>query len=628
MLIGILYIASRFVTGTLLALALYILRENIARRRGLVTEITTVGLLIPLLGLVLLISSSNRTLQEPWLPCLECSTLFVSLAFPLLLAEHLLRRLRHGKVHLADLFRLTTGVAIALFVYNAFGERATVYSGLVFILTFLMGEKATGSKRPGRNTALAFTSGFLLSIGVNMVCQWYGAPASGPMSFLYLVPELRLRDPFGFLAIVAVVAAAVIAPFLARATRLHSRVLHRAFYRWLAWQFGLGPVQNDIHSACAAGLWHFRRGTCFLNHGSFGAAPLWIRDRQAALQAEADNQPMDFLVRQLERKWLDARFQLATWLGTKAENIAFCENATTGMNEIASWFPLEPGDEVLLNDHEYGAVQRIWQRACERSGARLVVTTLPQPFQSHEGITDSILAACTPRTKLVVISHITSPTAVILPVDDLCVQLKKRGIATCVDGPHALLQEQLHLGQLDCDFYTASCHKWLCAPRGSGFVYIDPKWHAQVKPALLSWGRLPPTAREQWWDELLWTGTRDYSPYLIVPSAIRFFQAFDKQRLDARNHLLACYAREQLLQLDGTEPVTPLGRDWFGWMVAVWLPEGEHMTLQQRLFEQHQIEVPIVHFGNRFLVRVSCHLYNHTGQIDFLVRALQEEISK
>jgi isopenicillin-N epimerase len=297
------------------------------------------------------------------------------------------------------------------------------------------------------------------------------------------------------------------------------------------------------------------------------------------------------------------------------------------MNDVAHSFPLSADDEVLINDHEYGAVQRIWRRKCQQVGARLVTVQLPLSATLPDQITKTILEAVTARTKLVIVSHITSPTAIILPVQQLCAQLKQRGVPICIDGPHALLQQPFKLHTLECDFYTASCHKWLCAPLGSGFVYVAPPWQAKFAASRLSWGRLQPAQPQSWSDEMLWTGTRDYSAYLCVPKAIDFFQQLDWHWIDQRNHALACYAREQISRMPGAEAVTPEGREWFGWMVAVWLPEGDHSTLQRRLWERYRIEVPIVHFANRWLVRMSCHLYNTSADIDRLQQALKRELS-
>ncbi len=380
-------------------------------------------------------------------------------------------------------------------------------------------------------------------------------------------------------------------------------------------------------------LWHFREGVCYLNHGSFGAVPELIRREQHRWQEHVADEPMDMLARQTQTAWRSARDKLAHWLGSQPENVALCENATVGMNELAGWFPLQPGDEVLLTDHEYGAVKRIWHRRAERSGATLKYVALPHKLESPQQIVDAILAACTARTKLVVFSHITSPTAILLPVAQICAALRQRDIASCIDGPHALLQEPVNLQRLDCDFYTASCHKWLCAPIGSGLVYVHPRWHERVEPLRLSWGLLPPDHPQNWIDELNWIGTRDYSPYVAIPAAIEYFQRFSYEQLDARNHQLACYARNVISESMVTGALTPESRDWFGWMVGVWLPTagpsaGDHSTLQNRLWHRHRIEVPIMRFADRYLVRVSCHLYNTTHDIDLLARKLVEEITR
>ncbi|MEM8736240.1 MAG: aminotransferase class V-fold PLP-dependent enzyme, partial [Planctomycetota bacterium] len=399
----------------------------------------------------------------------------------------------------------------------------------------------------------------------------------------------------------------------------------------------IGSPESQIRTALPIQLWRFDRGVTFLNHGSFGAVPLAIRDQQDRWRQECMNQPMEFLARRHDRLAADHRFWLATRLGTKPENIAFCDNATAGMNEIARWFPLAKGDEVLMNDHEYGAVRRIWERRCQESGAKLVTASLPSRFQSPTQIHESIMQSVTPATKLVVLSQITSPTAIRLPVESLCEALSQRSIATCIDGPHAVIQETLRLEKLGCDFFTASCHKWLCAPIGSGFVYIAPKWHDLAQPTRLSWGRLPPLAPEHWTEEFTWTGTRDYSSFLTVKTAFEFADELGREHIDRRNHALACYARNKLAEIPGAEPVTPEGREWFGWLVGVWLPRFESQSavdevevfyhdLQKVLRERYGIEVMIVHFGNRYLVRISCHLYNTTHDIDFLQKSIVREM--
>ena len=370
--------------------------------------------------------------------------------------------------------------------------------------------------------------------------------------------------------------------------------------------------------------WRLRPDTIYLNHGSFGPPPLPVLAAQREWKRRLDEQPMDFFVRQYEPAWLAARDRLAQFVGTAADNLVFVENATAGMNVVADSFSLRPGDEVLLSDHEYGAVERIWQRACRRAGAAPpVIATLPLPLESAEQVVDALFAAATDRTRLIVVSHITSPTAVILPVQQICDRARQRGIAVCIDGPHAPAQVPLAIDQLGCDFYTASCHKWLSAPFGSGFLCVSPPHQPVIEPPTLSWGRLLPKLPETWFDEFIWSGTRDPSPYFAIPAAIDFLRSVGEDQFRARTHTLARYARQRLVELTGLEPIVPDSPEWYGSMTLVPLPPGNKWQLQDQLWRQFGIEVPIIDWHNRRYIRVSCHLYNTREEIDALIAALQ-----
>lgn len=371
--------------------------------------------------------------------------------------------------------------------------------------------------------------------------------------------------------------------------------------------------------------WDLRPDTTYLNHGSFGPPPRVVRQQRARFQQALDEQPMDFFVRQHEPLWRAARERLASWLHSAADNLVFVENATYGMNVVAQSFPLEPGDEVLLTDHEYGAVMRIWQRATARAGAAPPrVVRLPQPLGDVQAIVDCVLQALSPQTKLLVVSHITSATAVILPVEAIVRAVQARGVRVCVDGPHAPAQVPLQLDPLGADYYTASLHKWLCAPFGSGFLHVHPQHQAEIATPLLSWGRLDPQARESWDHEFIWTGTRDASAYLAIPAAIDFLESVGWERFRRETHALAQVARQRLVALTGLEPLVPDSPDWYGCMAHVPLPPGDRFQLQKALWERARIEVPIVDWDQRRWIRVSCHLYNHESQIELLLRTLDE----
>lgn len=391
---------------------------------------------------------------------------------------------------------------------------------------------------------------------------------------------------------------------------------------------GTRRPEVDSDWADLAALWSIRPDSTYLNHGSFGPSPRPVREVRRQYIDALDSQPMDFYVRQFEPLLLQARDRLAEFLGTVRKNIVFAENATFAMNVVADSFPLQAGDEVLLNDHEYGAVIRIWERRCARTGARVKIVPLPARIESHDQVVDAIAAGITPQTRLTIISEITSPTAIILPVAQIAAACRKRGVAVCVDGPHVPAQIDLRLDDLAIDFYCASLHKWLCAPLGTGFLYAHPRWHGIVQPQLLSWGRLLPALPEQWDEQFTWSGTRDSSLYLSVPAAIDFMtQTVGLETFRRRCYWLADYAREQLMELTGEVPLAPTSGGWYGTMCHVPLPAGDWSQLQNWLWEAHRIEVPIIHFNSRWFVRVSSHLYNTTSQVDRLVRAIASRIA-
>jgi isopenicillin-N epimerase len=335
---------------------------------------------------------------------------------------------------------------------------------------------------------------------------------------------------------------------------------------------------------------------------------------------------MDFFVRQLEPAWFAARMRLAEFLATAPENLVFAENATAAMNVVAASVQLQREHEILLTNHEYGAVVRIWQRAAATSGASVQVARLPEVMESSEQVIDALFASVTDRTRLIVVSHITSPTAITLPVERICAEARRREIAVCVDGPHAVAQLPLDLDRLDCDFYCASCHKWLCAPFGSGFLYAAPRRQANLRPPLLSWGRIPPTPLEHWSDEFLWSGTRDPSAYLAIPAAIDYLESVGLATFRERSHRLAQYTRQRILDLVGGQPITPNAAEWYSHMTHLPLPPGDAAELQRALWEHDRIEVPVIQWNDRRWIRVSHHLYNTTADIDHLVQALSRHM--
>lgn len=380
--------------------------------------------------------------------------------------------------------------------------------------------------------------------------------------------------------------------------------------------------------------WSIRNDTTYLNHGSFGPSPLCVQQARHDFSTQLENQPMDFFLRHMEQLLDDVAEQLGTFIGSKPENLIFTDNATFGMNIVAASVNLQPDDEVLLTDHEYGAVIRIWQHTCKPAGAKVVTQALPFPFTSEDDIVSSFMEGVTDKTKLIVISHVTSPTAAILPVKKICHAARQRKIPVCIDGPHAVAMLPLNLDKLDCDYYAASCHKWLSAPIGSGFLYVAPRRQQHIKPAVTSWGGSISGRPKHWKDEFHWSGTRNPAPCLAIPAAIEFLKDYGLEKFQSETHALAQYARLQITSLTGLETFIPDTSDWYGSMIALPLPPSDRQPLrpnesdplQTLLWERYGIEIPITHWKGRRFLRVSCHLYNTQEDIDKLTEALKEQL--
>lgn len=378
--------------------------------------------------------------------------------------------------------------------------------------------------------------------------------------------------------------------------------------------------------------WSLPADVTYLNHGSFGPSPSVVQETRRTWSERLERQPMDFFVRKMEDALDTACRRLAEFVGADAEDMVFVDNATAGMNIVANSLTLSPGDEVLVTDQEYGAVLRIWQRACERAGAKLVVQELPQPVESRERLVEAFLKKATSQTRLIVVSHVTSPTAVILPIEQICQGASVMGIPVCIDGPHALAMRPLQLERMGCAFYTASCHKWLCAPFGSGFLYVRRDLQDSLQPPVMSWGTSISGRPTCWKDEFRWLGTRDPAAFLAIPAAIDFLESCGLEAFRERTHALAQYARQKVSDLTGQEALIPDSADWYGSMISLPLPPseepdptrpGQQDWLQQKLWEEHKIEVPVFRWcGQRFL-RVSCHLYSCPSDVDLLVDALR-----
>ncbi|MHB8648106.1 MAG: aminotransferase class V-fold PLP-dependent enzyme, partial [Thermomicrobiales bacterium] len=290
-------------------------------------------------------------------------------------------------------------------------------------------------------------------------------------------------------------------------------------------------VASPHELAALAELFLVRRDITFLNHGSYGACPRPVFETYQAWQRELEGQPVEFLGRRVRGLLAEARAAFADFVGTAADNLVFMPNVTWAINAVARSLPLEPGDEVLATDLEYGAVDRTWRYYCDRRGARYINQPITLPVTTAEAFVDELWAGVTERTRVIAISHITSGTALILPVAEVCRRARAAGILTVVDGAHAPGQIDLDLDDLGADFYGGNCHKWLCAPKGSGFLFARPERQPLLEPLIISWGyQADVPGPSLFLDHFERTGTHDPAAYLSVPAAIAFQREYDWPR--------------------------------------------------------------------------------------------------
>lgn len=365
-----------------------------------------------------------------------------------------------------------------------------------------------------------------------------------------------------------------------------------------------------------------------LNTGSFGPTPRVVFDRVTRLRAHLAAEPMDFLVRAVPDLLWHARERLAAFLGGDPYRLIFTTNVSTSINLVASSLQLAAPGDILLTDHEYGAMHWCWERAARRLGLTLRTFPLPTRAEDPNEIVAAAVAAMTPRTRLFFFSHVLSPTGLVLPAIELCREARRRGILTVVDGAHAPAFVDLNLADIPCDFYCGNGHKWLLAAIGTGFLYFSPGNEDRLQPLQVSWGYHTSAKSLDERDEfgttprlrrLEFEGTRDVSPWLALPEAIDFQTALGFPAVRARQRELVHHVRMRLAWL---RPATPANPALSGALIAFDLPTGvDSVALRQRLW-QARIEMPVIERTDRLLLRTSTHFYNTEAEIDLLADAL------
>ena len=410
-------------------------------------------------------------------------------------------------------------------------------------------------------------------------------------------------------------------------------------------------------SSPLAAHWSLDPDVVFLNHGSFGACPTPVLEAQRAWRDRLESEPVRFMVDELEPALDMARARVAAFLRADPDDLAFVHNATSGVNTVLRSLRIAPGDEVLGADHEYNACLNAARYVAERDGARLVVAALPFPVAGPEEVVERVLAAVTPRTRLALLSHVTSPTAVVLPVAELARELAARGVEVLVDGAHAPGMLPVDLRALETSgvaYWTGNLHKWTCAPKGAAILWVRRDRQAAIRPLTISHGANDPRRhRSRFRLEFDWMGTDDPTAWLAAPAAIDFVGGLMPSgwpEVMARNHALALAGRDTVCRRLGVAPPVPDGM--LGSMAAVLLPEEAGAAastalspldvdpIQLALRERFRIQVPVLPWptpwtpgfladmARRRLVRLSAQLYNDPAEYDVLAEGLAEVLAR
>lgn len=363
----------------------------------------------------------------------------------------------------------------------------------------------------------------------------------------------------------------------------------------------------------------------FLNFGSFGATPKPIFDDYQKWQLLLEQEPVQFITVDGYEYVRNSRKALAEYLNCNARELVFVSNPTYAINILAKNLQLKPGDEILTTDLEYGAMDRTWEYYCERNQVKYVRQHISLPLTTKEKFVQEFFQGCTEKTRIVFISQITSSTGLIFPVEDICSEAKKRGLITIVDGAHVPGHIPLDLSELQADFYTGACHKWMMAPKGCSFLFAREEFHDQLDPLIISWGYNSVAPSDSvFFDYHQFNGTRDFSAFLTIPACIEFMDKYDWPNRTA-------HCKEQLLKFVpqvaealGTKPLASVTSEFYGQLCSTPIRTKDTAKLQRLLFEKYGIEIPVMMHGNESYIRFSYQVFNNNEEIHYLIDTLSE----
>jgi len=367
----------------------------------------------------------------------------------------------------------------------------------------------------------------------------------------------------------------------------------------------------------------------FLNFGSFGSCPKPIFADLQKWQLELEAEPVQFMAFNGFQYLKKSREALGQYINCHADDVVYVPNPSYAINIIAKSFKLNPGDEILATNVEYGALDRAWNYYCKKAGAKYVRQPITLPLTTKEKFIEDFFAGLTPKTKAIFISQITSTTALIFPVKEICEIAKAKGLFTIVDGAHVPGHIPLNLADIQADVYTGACHKWMCTPKGCSFLYIKKEFQPLFDPLIISWGyESAAPSHSQFLDYNQIQGTRDFTAFLTVPAAIQFMQENNWSKVAANCRALAHKNYQRFCTLLGTAPLCPITDEFLGQMCSMRIKTTEPEKLQRLLYEKYQIEIPVMRQDANVFIRYSIQVFNTQQHLDNLYNALSEIISQ
>lgn len=375
-------------------------------------------------------------------------------------------------------------------------------------------------------------------------------------------------------------------------------------------------------------LFLLRSDITFLNFGSFGATPKPIFEAYQRFQLELEAEPVQFIINYGPAYLKESRQALAEFIHCEADDLVYVPNPTYAINTIARNLDLKLGDEVLSTNIEYGACDRTWKFYCAEKGASYIQHAISLPIQSKAAFLEEFWKGATANTKVIFISQITSATGLILPVKEICEEAKRRGLITVVDGAHVPAHIPLDLRELQADYYTGACHKWMMTPKGSSFLFVKKEFQNSLDPLVVSWGyEADFPSDSQFLDYHQFNGTRDFSAYLTIPTAIQFMQMYDWWEVARSCRSMVQEWLPRLCNLVGSVPLAPVNDDFIGQLGSIPVKCADPLLLKERLYKVHRVEIPVMVQNNQVYVRFSINAFNSETDLEHLELALKTEIA-